>query len=517
MNHSGPKSVEKPSTTVHDVSLEACLTQYDLELTPDGQYIRWGSKNPHHPRNWGTARKVYDLTVITLMDLFVTAVSTAGTAAAKTADDEYQISQTLSIFLFVSVSLFGQLLGSLVFAPYSETFGRKKLYIGSGVLFSLGCVLIASVESLVGVVFGRAITGFLSAIPANILGGSIEDLYSSRKQAWWICIWSAASGLGLSLGPIMSVYITSALGWRWVFYVYAIIVAAVTGLTLFMRESRPSLLLGRQVATLRKVTGIDTPPALNPDHVPDMQTFVQVVLVRPMQLFAEPIVMSVGMMAGGAFGLIYLFTEALQLIYESLGFSPELASLSFVAIGIGILLSPLTRLLDDHIFETRVRAGLPLLPEHKLAGICIGAPAMAIGLWWFAWTIPPHAPDLPWIVPTVPLVLIGYALNEYPTVCLGYLADSYLSFSASAVAVVTCIRAVLSATFPLFTAQMFSSLGANVAVSILAVLATVFCFIPPLFVRYGTQIRAKSRFARYSLQTYKENCIHPDEFIQEGN
>ena len=111
------------------------------------------------------------------------------------------------------MSLFGQLLGSLVFAPYSETFGRKKLYIGSGVLFSLGCVLIASVESLVGVVFGRAITGFLSAIPANILGGSIEDLYSSRKQAWWICIWSAASGLGLSLGPIMSVYITSALGW----------------------------------------------------------------------------------------------------------------------------------------------------------------------------------------------------------------------------------------------------------------------------------------------------------------
>lgn len=71
MNHNNSKSEEKPSTTVHDVSLEAYLTQYELELTADRQYIRWGSKNPQHPRNWGTARKVYDLTVITLMDLFV--------------------------------------------------------------------------------------------------------------------------------------------------------------------------------------------------------------------------------------------------------------------------------------------------------------------------------------------------------------------------------------------------------------------------------------------------------------
>lgn len=71
MNNIDTKTEEKPSATVHDISLKTYLLQYELELTSDGQNIRWGSKNPHHPRNWGTARKVYDLTVITLLDLFV--------------------------------------------------------------------------------------------------------------------------------------------------------------------------------------------------------------------------------------------------------------------------------------------------------------------------------------------------------------------------------------------------------------------------------------------------------------
>ncbi|KAE8381579.1 MFS multidrug transporter [Aspergillus bertholletiae] len=496
--------------------LDECLFQHGLQLTPNGRFVRWLPTNPNHPRNWSFRRKTYDLTIINLMDLFTTASSTAGTITAKAAHTEYGIDETLALFLFVSMSLLGQLAGSILFAPYSEAFGRRNLYITSGILFTVGCVIIASVRSLAAVVVGRCATGFLSSIPANVLAGSIEDMYRSRQRTWWLCIWSVASNLGLILGPIVGAYLTSNLGWRWVFYVAACIIGFLTILLFFIRESRPSLLLVRQVTEFRKTTGMKTPPPLNPDHTPDFHTFIRTTLVRPVELFAEPIVICVAVMTSTAFGLVYLFTEALQPIYQDLGFDSKSSSLAFIGLGIGIVLSILTRFADDQIIAKYLRDGRQLLPEHKLLGIYIGSPLLAIGLWWFAWAIPSYADGIHWIVPTIPLVLIGYALNEFPTVLLGYLADSYLSYAASGLAAVASLRAILSATFPLFARQMFSALGNNVAVSILAAVGTMFCVIPPLFGRYGTRIRAKSKFARYSLRTHEENCVDNDEFLPKA-
>lgn len=249
------------------------------------------------------------------------------------------------------------------------------------------------------------------------------------------------------------------------------------------------------------------PPALNHDHLPNLNIFVKEALFRPAELFfREPIIFTIAMMISVAMSLIYIFTEALPIIYQSMGFSPSQASLIFIAIGIGICFSSLTRVLDCHIFNKRRRQGHPIKPEDKLVGLGIGAPCLAIGLWWFAWTIPPmiHSPNVPWIVPTVSLILVGYSLTEIDTVLYGYISDSYLSYSASATAAVAFFRGMLSGTFPLFTRQMIQGLGANGAISVLAGVATVFCVVPPLFLGYGERIRRRSLFARYSWEIQEE-------------
>jgi len=212
-------------------------------------------------------------------------------------------------------------------------------------------------------------------------------------------------------------------------------------------------------------------------------------------------------MSAVAFALIYLFTEALPPIYESFGFSAESASLPFLAIGVGLIASILTRVLDNRILKKHQREGHPLAPKHKLLGFSIGPPVLAGALWWFAWTIPPHVRNLHWLVSTVSLVFIGYALNEFDTVLAGYLADSYLSYAASGFAALALLRSSMSAAFPLFASQMFKGLSANVAVSVLAALATVFYVVPRLFTQYGERIRARSKFAKYRLQVYQENGV----------
>lgn len=109
--------------------------------------------------------------------------------------------------------LLGQAIGGIIFPPYSEAFGRKKLYIVSTSLYSIFCVIVGVVPSLAGVAVGRFISGFLSGIPTIVVAGSIEDMYNSRDRVWLIFIWALVSNLGLCMGPIMSAHITAALGW----------------------------------------------------------------------------------------------------------------------------------------------------------------------------------------------------------------------------------------------------------------------------------------------------------------
>ncbi|KAJ5760522.1 hypothetical protein N7520_007678 [Penicillium odoratum] len=487
-------------------SLRKQLREHHLELTLDGSFVRWGKNNPKYPRNWSAPRKTYDAGIVCLLDLFVTASSTAGAGAAAKAQDEYNLDPTVAIFCFVTLFLLGQSLGNIILPPWSESFGRKRMYILSSGISCICCVVIGLVQSLPAAIIMRTLAGIFSSVPGTIVGGSIEDLFDTKARIWVVFFWTVASNIGLIIGPIMSSFIVQDLNWRWVFFVYAIILAIFTGLLCLIKESRASCILDSEIGRLQRVIP-DIPPALNHDLSRDFKSFVTESLFRPAQLFVrEPIIFTIAMMISVAMSLIYIFTEALQPIYQSMGFSASQASLIFMSIGLGICISTLTRILDCHIYNSRRRKNLPIKPEHKLAGLAIGTPFLAIGLWWFGWTIPPKVDpsNVPWIVPTLSLVLVGYALTELDTVLYGYLSDAYLSYSASATAAVAFIRGMLSATFPLFTTQMFTKLGANIAVSILATVATVFCIVPPLFLCYGESIRRRSRFAKYSWEIQDE-------------
>lgn len=107
----------------------------------------------------------------------------------------------------------GQGLGGVVFPPYSETFGRKKLYVVSTALYGIFCVIVAAVPSPAGSAIGRFISGVLSGIPTTITPGSVEDMFNAKDRIWIIFFWVVISNLGLAAGPIFSAYVVAGLGW----------------------------------------------------------------------------------------------------------------------------------------------------------------------------------------------------------------------------------------------------------------------------------------------------------------
>ena len=115
--------------------------------------------------------------------------------------------------LTIDSYLFGQGLGGIIFPPYSESFGRKKLYIVSTGLYAVFCVVVAAVPHLPAVIVGRFMTGFLSSIPTCVVAGSIEDMFASEARVWAIFIYVTLANLGLFLGALLGAYISFTIGW----------------------------------------------------------------------------------------------------------------------------------------------------------------------------------------------------------------------------------------------------------------------------------------------------------------
>lgn len=58
------------ATNVEKISIEAdVLALYGLERDSDG-LIGWRPDSKEHPRNWSAKRKIYDTTVIILLELY---------------------------------------------------------------------------------------------------------------------------------------------------------------------------------------------------------------------------------------------------------------------------------------------------------------------------------------------------------------------------------------------------------------------------------------------------------------
>lgn len=260
----------------------------------------------------------------------------------------------------------GQAFGGLVTPALSELIGRRTPYLVSAALFSVCCLVTGLVPHMAAVWVGRFAAGFTSAVPAVVTAGSIHDMFDGGQRVWLVVVWNAGSTAGLCLGPLYGACLLAACGdWRWIFYVSAAVAAVCFACLLGVRESRPSQVLKRKIAVLRARGEVADLDWFNPDHAPDAEALVRLVLVQPLKLLGtEPIVIMVTAISAVSWGLIYLFTESLPEVYLSMstGFTRTTASMAFLAFLPGVALSFLPRLWDRRAVRQGQRRGERIQP-----------------------------------------------------------------------------------------------------------------------------------------------------------
>jgi len=109
-------------------------------------------------------------------------------------------------------NILGEGFGGVVFPPITESFGRKRAYVFSTIVFSMFSGL-TCVRSLPMLIIGRTMTGVMTGIPSTIAPGSLEDMLDADARIWGVFAWTTASNTGLVLGPIFSSYVATSLGW----------------------------------------------------------------------------------------------------------------------------------------------------------------------------------------------------------------------------------------------------------------------------------------------------------------
>lgn len=163
-----------------------------------------------HPRNWSLGRKIYDSALICFLEFFMTLISNTGSSIALESAASLGLGRTVALVCFTTLYMLGQALGGLVFPPMAESFGGRAIYVSTTFGYAIFCLIMAVWPNVPCIVIGRFGSGLLSAMPAVVAAGSIENMWDLKARIWLIHIWIATAVLGLALGPPIATYVSTS-------------------------------------------------------------------------------------------------------------------------------------------------------------------------------------------------------------------------------------------------------------------------------------------------------------------
>ena len=107
--------------------------------------------------------------------------------------------------------------GTVLTGWLSGRFGRRKVFLGSIVGFTITSALCGIAGSLEELVFYRILQGFMSAPLLPVSQAIMLDTYPRRLHGFAMSIWSLGMILGPIVGPTLGALLTEYYGWRYLF------------------------------------------------------------------------------------------------------------------------------------------------------------------------------------------------------------------------------------------------------------------------------------------------------------
>ncbi|KAK0910553.1 hypothetical protein LTR57_015809 [Friedmanniomyces endolithicus] len=396
-----------------------------------------GPDDPDNPLNWTMRKRALHIAPIAFLSFATTTGSSMITPATPEIARYFDVSRTASI-LSLSLFVLGLGLGPIIAAPISEKFGRGVVYKASGPVYMLFILGSGFSKSFGGLLICRLLAGMSGGPVLAVGSGTIADMFPPRHRA-------IASGTTRHRR-----FRRQFKDWRWTQWCTIFIALAAYLTILPMSETYKKVILQRRAKRLN----IPPPPTPPMSALTQLKILVTITIARPLVMLAtEPIVMFFSLYNAFTFSVLFAFFAAYPYTFETVyGFNTWQYGLTFLGIGLGVILAVLTNIVIDRLIYMKktaqaLKEGRHMAaPEHRLYCAMVGSVGIPIGLFWFAWSA---RADVHWISPVLAGIPFAWGnLCVFMSAAM-YLIDVYGSLNgASAMAANGLARYGLGADVP---------------------------------------------------------------------
>jgi MFS transporter, DHA2 family, multidrug resistance protein len=172
---------------------------------------RAGADQSKPVRKWLIAGSVMFGTVLSVMDVTVVNVAMPHMMGS--------FGQDLLTIAWVSTAYsIAEMIMITMTAWWSTLVGRKQLFLGSMVLFTVGSVMAGTAQTFSQMLVWRVVQGAGGGSLIPVSQAVLRETFPPEEQGMAMAIYSMGVMLAPAAGPVVGGWLVDAYGWRWIFY-----------------------------------------------------------------------------------------------------------------------------------------------------------------------------------------------------------------------------------------------------------------------------------------------------------
>ncbi|KAH8821089.1 MFS multidrug transporter-like protein [Xylogone sp. PMI_703] len=451
--------------------------------------------------------------IITCLVAFAAAAAPMGSAiffpALPQITQELHTNATITN-LNVALYMLSMSIFPLWWSSFSETFGRRSIYIVSFTLFAIWNVVSAVSTSIGMLVVMRILGGGAAASVQAVGAGTISDIWESKERGRAMGIFYLGPLLGPLVAPIVGGVLTEAWGWRstqWFQTIYG-------GVVLVLIVSLLPETLSKQVAqannpnpSSEKTNGQPSLSRVSTRQSVQQKTkklgaVIKQCVIGPLYVIGylrfPPILITV-YLASVTFGTLYVLNISIQQTFSEspYNFSVIIVGLLYIPNSLGYIVSSIYGgKWNDSIMAREAKAAgrydasgkLTYLPEDRMReNAWIAAVVYPGALLWYGWTA---QKGVMWLVPMIANFFFGLGSMIIFGLVTTMLTELVGKRSSSGVALNNFVRNILSCVGGVVAEPLITAIGNGWLFTGLAVICWVSAFsVVWAMTRYGPKWR----------------------------
>ncbi|KAI9800727.1 MAG: hypothetical protein M1833_003143 [Piccolia ochrophora] len=206
----------------------------EKKRTADGQIILDPQPDDslNDPLNWPAWRRDTALLSLGFYCMVGGGMTPILAAGFNDVADTYGVS-TSEVALTTGLYMMGLGIGSVIGSPTAILYGKRPVYLAGIILFCASSVWCAASPSYSSLVVARIVQGIAVSPCESLPSATIAEIFFLHERAYRVGVYTLLLLGGKNLVPLVSAVIIQSLGWRWVFWIVAMLVGFCFALLFF--------------------------------------------------------------------------------------------------------------------------------------------------------------------------------------------------------------------------------------------------------------------------------------------